>query len=578
MKLVQTLWTKPGLDGGWVDVRFHFISWALSCFQLRKYYDQLELNTDSLGKHILIDVLKLPYTNVNVIFDTFKYPKYLWAAPKIYSYSIQDEPFLHIDGDVFLFHPFIASKINRPLVYQNLEIEMLENSFYTKIFKNIHSLVPDKSVLPHWIAEADLNNIRALNAGVFGGHDIGFFKRHAKMAFDFFEGHTEIISQMKTPPFANHITEQVLAELLSKEMGVDRFGLFSSTHFLNGDTRNTLINKNDTPISNEDILSGNQISSTYLSLDHFGVSPFGRKYVHFICENKTKLARCKMIARRLCAYYPDTYVRILDFFSSASVNQLEEFNFSEAANVSELFPQPGIKRKSIGQKASGLRSKNAFMRTRSLFRLLTHNELELDDSIDRFQLQFEKTVTSFSPEIATRLKDVFQYEYNKIKIARQYDDAEYYEKVENWSTQTIDSIKSVDQENLSELPIHINPLSKTINTKWNWNDSKSYADAMPAEEPTRWLILPDTVSNNLIEIALTELNELTLSLFASPKTFEEALKEVLQDIPESNRGNSRNSFFNGLVYLVVNGALLVESLDKTNTEFIVQPEYVIAQI
>jgi hypothetical protein len=579
MKLVQTLWTKPGLRGGWVDVRFHFISWALSCFQLRKYYDQLELNTDSLGKHILIDVLKLPYTNVNVIFDKFNYPKYLWAAPKIYSYGIQDEPFLHIDGDIFLFHPFIASKINRSLVYQNLEIEAMENGFYTKIFKNIHSLVPEKSALPRWVAEADLNNIHALNAGIFGGHDIGFFKTHAKMAFDFFDKHAETISKMRTPPFANHIAEQVLSESLSREMGIDRFGLFSPTHFSNDVTGNTLINKNDTLINNEDILSDNQICNAYLDMDHFGVSPFGRKYVHFIGDNKTQLTKCKMMARRLHAHYPDTYTKILDFFSSTIVSELEEADFSSDSKPNRRYTQqPGVKRKSIGQKALGLKTKNAFMRTSTLYRLLTQNELVLDDSIDHLHLQFGNTVASLSVETSTRLKDVFQYEYNKICIARECENTEYYEKVETWSAQTLDCISDAHQQNLNEWLIHTNPLCETISSKWNWNDSKSYAEVMPPEEPTHWLILPDIVSNNLIEIPMTELNELTLSLFASPKTFEVALKEVLRDIHESNREILKRSFFNGLVYLVVNGVLLVEPLDKMKAEFTPQSEYVIAQI
>lgn len=49
----------------------------------------------------MIDDLKLPYTKVHVVLDELNdYHKNLWAIGKIRTYQLQEEPFIHIDGDV----------------------------------------------------------------------------------------------------------------------------------------------------------------------------------------------------------------------------------------------------------------------------------------------------------------------------------------------------------------------------------------------------------------------------------------------------------------------------------------------
>jgi len=63
MKIVQTFWTGHSetydnpfdLKGGWLSGEYHWMSWALSCLQLKKFYKEIELVTDKKGKQILID-------------------------------------------------------------------------------------------------------------------------------------------------------------------------------------------------------------------------------------------------------------------------------------------------------------------------------------------------------------------------------------------------------------------------------------------------------------------------------------------------------------------------------------------
>ena len=84
------------------------MSWALSCLQLNKFYNNVELITDSRGKELLIDKLKLPYKNVRIELDNLNFDcsPQLWVTNKIYSYTLHNEPFLNVDGDVYIFQPF----------------------------------------------------------------------------------------------------------------------------------------------------------------------------------------------------------------------------------------------------------------------------------------------------------------------------------------------------------------------------------------------------------------------------------------------------------------------------------------
>ena len=75
MKIVHSFWSKPALgasgdlekgNGGWLETKYHLMSWVLSVNLLRRHYDQLVLYTDPQGEDLLIRKLQLPYTDVKV--------------------------------------------------------------------------------------------------------------------------------------------------------------------------------------------------------------------------------------------------------------------------------------------------------------------------------------------------------------------------------------------------------------------------------------------------------------------------------------------------------------------------------
>lgn len=166
---------------GWMDIRFNLISWALSCLTIRKYYSDIELITDRYGKNLLIDYLELPYSSFEISLEHLQKSTpnpNLWALGKIYSYSQQFQPFLHIDGDVFLWKSFEERLLHSSIVSQNKEMNY---PFYKQIVEDI---LVNFSYVPMEIL-ADRKSripIMSLNAGIIGGNDILFFQEYTKEA------------------------------------------------------------------------------------------------------------------------------------------------------------------------------------------------------------------------------------------------------------------------------------------------------------------------------------------------------------------------------------------------------------
>lgn len=214
MKIVQSYWSKPILKktnlnstdrkvGGWLNRKTNYMSWALSCLQFRKYYDEVELVTDKLGYDLLISKLGLPYTSVKVILDDLNdYHPDLWALGKIYTYSVQDKPFIHADGDVYIWGKLFSGVDAKPLYAQN--IERFEE-FYKPVYQ---SLVKNFVYIPAALLDFERRSgSTAINAGIIGGHDLDFFKEYAKGAFEFVDRNTSYLDKINIGKF-NPIFEQ----------------------------------------------------------------------------------------------------------------------------------------------------------------------------------------------------------------------------------------------------------------------------------------------------------------------------------------------------------------------------------
>lgn len=226
MKIVQSYWSKPTLKktnlnasdrnaGGWLNRKANYMSWALSCLQFRKFYEEVELVTDKQGYDLLVTKLGLPYTSVRVILDDLNgYHPDLWALGKIYAYSVQDKPFIHADGDVYIWGKLFPETRQPQLFVQNIEI--LEE-FYKPVYL---SLVKGFEYIPEALKDYDRKHqCTAINAGVIGGYDIAFFKEYTKGAIEFVERNAANLHKVNIGKF-NPIFEQSFFYALASEKGI----------------------------------------------------------------------------------------------------------------------------------------------------------------------------------------------------------------------------------------------------------------------------------------------------------------------------------------------------------------------
>jgi len=290
MKFIQTLSINkaPLKNGfGWIAPEYHLMSWALSCLQLQKIYKEVELYANSNAAKLLIDTLELPYYKVNLSHDNLKLAhENLWALPKIFTYSLQEDPFLHFDGDVFLFDALPEVLLNKNLIAQNIEEA---TDYYTQTQKE---LVKHFTYFPNCV-ENDFKNdvpIKAVNAGILGGNNIDFIKEYTQLAFRYINKNVQHFSNIN----------------------VDRFNVFFEQHLFY-----SLANEKEIPI--EVLIHLTIKDNQYMHLGDIHEAPCKRSYLHFLGQYKKDEFTCRLMAAKLRQLYPEYYYRIISLFKNKGV-------------------------------------------------------------------------------------------------------------------------------------------------------------------------------------------------------------------------------------------------------------------
>jgi hypothetical protein len=289
MKLVQTFWIDSGKNPlespfGWCSAKYHLISWALSSLQLTKFYTEVELITDSRGKELLIDKLKLPYKNVRVELDDLEFDcsPQLWVMKKIYSYTLHDEPFLNVDGDVFIFKPFPTAVLSGNLIAQNIEQDF-------DYYKELVNLVNDSFDFVPFPIKRQLESlipIQASNAGILGGNDFRFFSAYYRFVLDFVKENKDKINQLTPSQMVNFnaVVEQYIFHCLSSDRNVEVNYLLDTVYD----------------------------PSFFEAFANFHYLPNDISFMHALGDYKKNGWVCDQLEHRLRMDYPEDYDRIIN--------------------------------------------------------------------------------------------------------------------------------------------------------------------------------------------------------------------------------------------------------------------------
>lgn len=303
MRIIQSFWSQ-GQDDithtrfGWIGPQYNWLSWILSANQLSKFYE-VELYTDQKGYNLLIGQLQLPYSKVHVVLDELNhYHKDLWAIPKIKAYSLQQAPFLHVDGDVFIWEKFPDELMQAGLITQNLESTTL---YYKKMWDEI------KPKLVYIPTEMDkyvygINN-SACNMGIIGGHDIDFFQTYTATAFEFVNRNQSVWNDINGFNF-NIFYEQ----LLFHEQAV--------------------IQKRSVDFLIEGVTEDNN----YVGFGDFDKVPKQKTYLHLLGVYKTNIRVSKMMEAYVLKEYPEYVERLLPLYPEQYHHLAKGYAFTVAHN------------------------------------------------------------------------------------------------------------------------------------------------------------------------------------------------------------------------------------------------------
>lgn len=289
MRMIQTFWTAgraPLQYGfGWPHPEYNLMSWALSCLSLREHYEEVELYTDSVGRHVLIDLLGLPYTKVHVVLDDFQCLPHHWALAKIKTYSMQTEPFIHVDGDVYLPKPLPKEILEAPLVAQNREIG---TKYYRRMVDTGILCYPTINIPEYMQEVVTAKSIPSYNAGFLGGSDLEFIQTYCDKVFRFMDDNR--MNDVESPhnqANCNVYFEQIFFAVLTERA-----------------------HKRVTTVYEQTMRDNGYCSAEFCNLDRFTQQAF----FHILGGHKRNKSVMAALRRALLRFYPETYLRVLNLF------------------------------------------------------------------------------------------------------------------------------------------------------------------------------------------------------------------------------------------------------------------------
>ena len=128
MKAIFSFWSKPYVGSlhkscaGFPNEHYLKVSFELAILTARKHFSKIELVTDTEGADLLVNRFGLNFDQVNLALNECQdIPSDVWAAGKLKAYSIQKEPFVHLDYDLFLMKDLPEGFVNGQIIVQSQE-------------------------------------------------------------------------------------------------------------------------------------------------------------------------------------------------------------------------------------------------------------------------------------------------------------------------------------------------------------------------------------------------------------------------------------------------------------------------
>jgi hypothetical protein len=143
------------------------------------------LYTDDEGARLLVDGLGLAFEHVATPLNVLagQNPGW-WALGKVLTYSLQEEPFVHIDNDVYLWSALPERLAHADVIAQNPEAfdssDLFENNYYRPDLMQ-QSIRAVNGWIPTELSEYTPRSgtPRAACCGIVGGRRVDFLRHYA---------------------------------------------------------------------------------------------------------------------------------------------------------------------------------------------------------------------------------------------------------------------------------------------------------------------------------------------------------------------------------------------------------------
>lgn len=238
---------------------------------------------------MLVDRLKLPYKEVHVVYDDLAVLPHHWAIAKIKTYTLQEEPFIHVDGDIYIPNALSDNILKAALVAQNREIG---TKYYRRMVDRMLSFGTIK--LPRYIEQGlEEESISSYNMGIFGGNDVDFIHEYCDEAMRFVRDndinnaslpHSRVVCNI----FFEQIILAAFADLKKREVA---------------------------SVLGRDVKDEGYSGFEFCDLAYYEQ----RAFFHLLGGHKRNPYNCDMLGKTLLRLYPEYYRRIVEMFPERNI-------------------------------------------------------------------------------------------------------------------------------------------------------------------------------------------------------------------------------------------------------------------
>jgi hypothetical protein len=221
MIAVYTFWAKPfnqpgyRSNAGYLDIEMFYSSWILSVMKAKEYFDKVILYTDTEGAKLLSKI-DLPFDELNITLDNLDLDTELWVIPKIITYSLQTEPFLHIDYDLFFWSNPPQGYLDKPL--------LCESKVGLEFYRNVVvDFIQNGDNVPTDIANYT-EDLYVAGAGLYGGNNHQLLSNSAKAILELVKTNSNYFSKLGdrqakdvTLVRINNLIEEFFTSVLTKD-------------------------------------------------------------------------------------------------------------------------------------------------------------------------------------------------------------------------------------------------------------------------------------------------------------------------------------------------------------------------